>query len=166
MAIQEQFSNKGLKTTIQSNEGILMQEQGLEESKPSTPWKTFKSDEVDLSLWEMLGRKSSSPFQSWVMSIKEAENKMKEILWDEDKISTAMKRLIGIQGWIDPIEIVRNIVDISQNAVKENVKTGELMPDDKTRLSAAKTLLEFLDMMRNKNGQEVNVYLNDTTEYI
>lgn len=100
------------------------------------------------------------------MSIKEAENKMKEILWDEDKISTAMKRLIGIQGWIDPIEIVRNIVDISQNAVKENVKTGELMPDDKTRLSAAKTLLEFLDMMRNKNGQEVNVYLNDTTEYI
>lgn len=100
------------------------------------------------------------------MSVKEAESRMKEMLWNEDKISTAMKWLIGIQWWIDPIEIVRNIVDISQNAVKENVKTGELMPDDKTRLSAAKTLLEFLDMMRNKNGQEVNVYLNDTTEYI
>jgi hypothetical protein len=101
-----------------------------------------------------------------VISIKEAENKMKEILWDQDKISTAMKRLIWIQAWIDPIEIVRNIVDISQNAVKENVKTGELMPDDKTRLGAAAKLLEFLDMMRNKNGQEVNVYLNDTKEYI
>lgn len=91
---------------------------------------------------------------------------MREILWSEDKISTAMKWLIGIQAWIDPIELVRSMIDISQNAVKENVKTWELMPDDKTRLNAMTKLLEFLDMMRNKNGQEVNVYLNDTKEYI
>ena len=166
MDIQEQYSNKGVKITTPSNEGILMQEQGTEKLKPSIPSKTSRNDEVDLSLSEMLGRRSWSPFQGSAISIKEAESRMKDMLGKEDKISTAMKWIIGIQAWIDPIELVRNIIDISQNAVKENVKTWELMPDDKTRLSASAKLLEFLDMMRNKNGQEVNVYLNDTKEYI
>ncbi len=166
--MQNQSSMKNLINTIPLNEDILMQELDSGSWKPSTQWTISKNE--DEGLFDHLSLEprnwSLGSNQLSQLSVKEAELKMKEILGDKDKLSTAMKWLIGIQAWIDPIEIIKNIIFLSTEAVKENVKTGQLMPDDKTRLSASKTLLEYLDMMKWKWQSEVNVYLNDTKEYI